>query len=687
MSLKDFELIKELGRGSFGSVSLVRRKADGQLYGIKQVVIGKMGTKEKENALNEVRLLASISCKQIIGYKEAFFDDETQSLNIVMEYADDEDLDKKIKSKIKTNTSFKEDEIWFFTIQILKGLFALHEKNIMHRDLKSANIFLTKEGGVKLGDLNVGKYIKDNKLAITQTGTPYYASPEVWADLPYDFKADLWSLGCIIYEMCCLRTPFKAKSLPELFETVTSGVYNPIPDRYSENLKDLIGKLLQLNPEFRPSCKEIFNISYVKDKIHFFKSKLQKTKQLLESSEEHQEFVNTIKVPLNLNDINSQLPKTKYTSNKDKSADDILMVSPTNIDKNYKPTIKLSKDNDISPQIIVKSERNNTNELKSVNSYNVKAKKNDSYSGPHDTSNNQDKPSLHKDIKSNLATGKGGIIHGISLSAASNQVTKKGYNDYIQSKPVSYHQNSVGNKQNINSSKENNVQSSKNNYKSNIVYTIQYEGDMNPRSKTPVEMDGAKNGKRPIIKTLQTIGVTHGSGLDKKPIIPNNQSLITSNNHQENAKSNAVPVPKTQNQGMTIQQNNINQQPTNMGKLISNNITGKINRPISASYGVKSQGSHPNFVNVIPNNNTSNTPVVNRALKISSPPNLERITYTGKKDVSPIKSLISSNSALHTLNTVTPQQGSNQKKQIPLKKTVGISTNIRVSSSVLNSRK
>lgn len=680
MSLKDFELIKELGRGSFGSVSLVRRRADGLLYGIKQVVIGKMGTKEKENALNEVRLLASLSCKQIIGYKEAFFDDESQSLNIVMEYADDEDLDKKIKSKIKSNIPFKEDEIWFFTIQILKGLNALHEKNIMHRDLKSANIFLTKEGGVKLGDLNVGKYIKDNKLAITQTGTPYYASPEVWADLPYDFKADLWSLGCIIYEMCCLRTPFKAKSLPELFETVTKGVYTPISDKYSDQLSDLIGRLLQLNPEFRPSCKEVFNISYVKDKINFFKSKLNNTKQLLESNEEHQEFVNTIKVPLNLNDINSQLPKTKYAPNKDKSADDILMISPTSNDKNYKPIIKSSKDhNDVNSQILGKSERNNTHELKSVNSYNAKSKKNDSYSSPTDTSNNQDKPSKHKDIKSNLATGKSGVVHGVSLSAAANNYAIKLQNEIAQSKPGSHMQAILGIKPTINTNKENAVQSSKNNYKSNIVYTIQYEGDINHRSKTPVEVNNGKYCKRPIIKSLQTIGVTNGS--DKKPF-PNNQSLITSNNHQENVKCNGNNASKNSNQA-TQQTNNTIQQQSNVCKLIS----GKINRPISASYGIKSQSSHPNFVTSIPVSNSSNTPVINRAIKINSPPNLERITYNAaKKDVSPLKSLISSSSAIHTLNTVGQQQGQIQKRQVPIK-SVGISTNVRISSSALNSRK
>ncbi len=88
--------------------------------------------------------------------------------------------------------------------------------NIAHRDLKvkyiltqSANVFLFKSGKVKIGDMNVSKVIKNN-LCLTQTGTPYYASPEVWRDIPYNTKSDVWSLGCLIYEMAALHPPFLA---------------------------------------------------------------------------------------------------------------------------------------------------------------------------------------------------------------------------------------------------------------------------------------------------------------------------------------------------------------------------------------------------------------------------------------------------------------------------------------------
>lgn len=111
-----------------------------------------------------------------------------------MEFADNGDLFQKICQHQNRGTYMNEKEIWSIFIQVLLGLKALHECNIMHRDLKSANVFLYKNSAAKLGDLNVSKVAKEG-LSYTQTGTPYYASPEVWKDKPYDNKSDIWSLG------------------------------------------------------------------------------------------------------------------------------------------------------------------------------------------------------------------------------------------------------------------------------------------------------------------------------------------------------------------------------------------------------------------------------------------------------------------------------------------------------------
>jgi NIMA (never in mitosis gene a)-related kinase len=125
-----------------------------------------------------------------------------------------------------------EKEIWICIIQMAKALSTLHEKKIFHRDIKSANVFLNRNGNPKLGDLNVSKVAKKG-LLYTQTGTPYYASPEVWKDQPYDSKSDIWSLGCVIYEMTTLKPPFRASDMNGLYKRVIKGAYPEIPKKYT----------------------------------------------------------------------------------------------------------------------------------------------------------------------------------------------------------------------------------------------------------------------------------------------------------------------------------------------------------------------------------------------------------------------------------------------------------------------
>jgi NIMA (never in mitosis gene a)-related kinase len=301
MSMRDFEMMKDLGKGAFGTVHLVRRKADGNIYAMKRVKISQLNPKEQENALNEVRILASITHPNIIGYKEAFFEEDTKTLDIVMEYADDGDLENKIQKHIKNKTNFSENEIWSYMIQMIQGLKALHDNRIMHRDLKSANVFLLKNGTLKLGDLNVSKVVKMG-LVYTQTGTPYYASPEVWADKPYDYKSDLWSIGCVIYELCTLRPPFKGTNLEQLYKNVSRGIYDPIPSIYKDDLKKVISLMLQTNPLNRPNCDSLLSNPLILKRMDFDKNVIMGA---------HTQLLNTIKVPRNMNEIKEKLPKTK----------------------------------------------------------------------------------------------------------------------------------------------------------------------------------------------------------------------------------------------------------------------------------------------------------------------------------------------------------------------------------------
>ena len=216
---------------------------------------------------------------------------------------------------------FKENTIWTFFIQMLIGLKTLHEHNIMHRDLKSANIFLMKNGIIKLGDLNVAKILK-NELLYSQTGTPYYASPEVWNNQPYNFKSDIWSLGCILYELCSLNLPFKGNNFCEVYKNIINGFYQPIPNVYSQHLKFIVNWLLQVNPLNRPSSFELINNNIIKS--YFEKC-----------------FNANIDNINNYNYYNDDLMKTFiFSDNKD-----IISILPKN--KNYgSERINISKNND-----------------------------------------------------------------------------------------------------------------------------------------------------------------------------------------------------------------------------------------------------------------------------------------------------------------------------------------------------
>ena len=315
-SLLDFETLKAIGKGSFSQVYLVKRKKDSKIYALKSVYLEMLEKKQQESSINEVRILASVQHPNVISYKEAFWDDNTNSLNIVMEYADDGDLYTKIKKMKEQKIIFDEKIIWDYSIQIIQGLKALHDKNIMHRDLKSENIFITKNNRCKIGDMNVSKVLKE-KLLNTQTGTPYYASPEVWMNKPYSYKSDLWSIGCVIYEMCELKTPFPGKDMEDLFVNICLNKVERINKIYSDELWYIIKKLLEVNVDKRFDCTQFLNNDIVKRKIN----ELKKNDDIFNNNninlndiqeDSNNSFLLNTFYFNDINDIKKQLPNKKY---------------------------------------------------------------------------------------------------------------------------------------------------------------------------------------------------------------------------------------------------------------------------------------------------------------------------------------------------------------------------------------
>ena len=327
--MNDFQIISKLGEGAYSTVFKVKRIIDNEIYALKKVKLMNLSEKEKENSLNEVRILASVKSNFVVSYKEAFFDEKDNTLCIVMEFADRGDLYQKIVAHKKSAKFFEESDIWIIFIQLVKGLKALHDLKILHRDMKSANVFLFSNGCAKLGDLNVSKVARRG-LGYTQTGTPYYASPEVWKDKPYDHKSDVWSLGCVLYEMITLRPPFRAKDMEGLFNKVCKGQYSRIPDRFSEDLFKIVQYLLQVNSIQRPSCEQILQHPIILKRIEYFKS--------FGGEDENEDkcLLKTIHMPKNLLFLSDKLPKPNY----DKQFKDTNKNEEEN--KNYRSFNKLA---------------------------------------------------------------------------------------------------------------------------------------------------------------------------------------------------------------------------------------------------------------------------------------------------------------------------------------------------------
>lgn len=191
INLGKYECLEVIGQGTFSIVYKVKRKTDGKIFAAKVVNLNNKDftDKEKKNILNEVRLLASINHPNIIRYIECYTIDEQsdksnsggkmkKKLVIIMEYCDGGNLFQLVEKCIQLKRLVGEEDLWKIIIQVLRGLEHLHQNQIMHRDIKSTNVFLFTDGRVKLADLNIAKYQEEEgapNLANTQTGTPFYS--------------------------------------------------------------------------------------------------------------------------------------------------------------------------------------------------------------------------------------------------------------------------------------------------------------------------------------------------------------------------------------------------------------------------------------------------------------------------------------------------------------------------------
>ncbi|CAO2611615.1 Serine/threonine-protein kinase Nek3, partial [Lemmus lemmus] len=249
-SMDDYTVLSVIGQGSFGRALLVQQESSNQKFAMKEVRLPKSFS-DTQKSRKEAVLLAKMKHPNIVAFQESF--EAEGHLYIVMEYCDGGDLMQKIKQQ--KGKLLPEDMVLNWFVQICLGVNHIHKKRVLHRDIKSKNVFLTQSGKVKLGDFGSARLLSSPMaFACTYVGTPYYVPPEIWENLPYNNKSDIWSLGCILYELCALKHPFQANSWKNLILKICQGPIPPLPALYSDKLHCLVKQMLKRSPSQRPSA-------------------------------------------------------------------------------------------------------------------------------------------------------------------------------------------------------------------------------------------------------------------------------------------------------------------------------------------------------------------------------------------------------------------------------------------------
>lgn len=264
MQLSDFDIEVTISKGTFGTVYKAIHKGDGKVFALKQVNLKGMKRMDREESIDEARLLAQLNHPNIIRHYGSFID-QNECLNIVMEYAANGNLHALVRSY--RGRSMPEELIWRVFLQALLGLAYIHSKKIIHRDMKSLNVFLDSLGNVKIGDLGIARALGEHsEFAHTIVGTPFYLSPELCEDKPYDEKSDVWALGVILYECCMGKYPFEAQNEGALIRKILRGSYPPVEGPYSSALTQVVAACLTFDPKRRPTTNQLLHNHHVVNK-------------------------------------------------------------------------------------------------------------------------------------------------------------------------------------------------------------------------------------------------------------------------------------------------------------------------------------------------------------------------------------------------------------------------------------
>lgn len=259
----------KVGEGSFGQAILVEHESDrgtDRKAIIKMIDISRASVKERQDALKEAQVLKELRHPYIVRYRENFLDDGW--ICIAMDYCEGGDLSDRVKKARQKNENFTEDQVLRWFTQMTLAIKYVHDKHILHRDLKTGNLFLSKQQNLKMGDFGIAKVLDCTAAcAQTQIGTPYYLAPEICQGRPYAWGADVWAMGCILHELCAKRVPFDAPDLKTLITRITGGRPPDLPRNYSPRLQRLFKEMLARDPGTRPEAAEILKRPFIQDVV------------------------------------------------------------------------------------------------------------------------------------------------------------------------------------------------------------------------------------------------------------------------------------------------------------------------------------------------------------------------------------------------------------------------------------
>jgi len=262
-----FDTVRDVGRGSFGSATELRHKASGRRYVLKRIRLARQSGAMRRNSAFEVEMARNLRHPFVVRTRGTWTEVGGSQLCILMDCYRRGDLMRTLIEYAGGGKRFKEDTLKLWAVQLLLALEYLHGERVLHRDIKTSNVFLNEHGGVELGDFGLAQRLEHGEMEASQVGTPMYMCPSRFAGIPYDYKSDVWSLGCVLYELSAHQSPFAAFNVEGVRAKVERVSPKPLPKCYSREWSFLVRRMLKKAPEDRPSVADLLDTPCLQDML------------------------------------------------------------------------------------------------------------------------------------------------------------------------------------------------------------------------------------------------------------------------------------------------------------------------------------------------------------------------------------------------------------------------------------